>query len=263
MGAPRAPHVLAYPHHRAGSDVDHLVIEPHLPATLKEHIELFNTRVGMPVASLVARQQGVGCHADVLHRQLVIDNAPSRPRRFRPETTHVVMPRVEGADLGDLVIAHRLSMREHAPLCSARCCLDCGRRWRAHRNPGARVGSSLDVLIIPDSVTSIGDSAFRGLQLTSLTLGSSVTTIGDGAFADNNLTSVTFPVGLDSIGEELEIWLHSTPVQLATVTADADGAFSTSVTIPANIPAVVHAVEVRGAFVLRSNSLSGSVRFSG
>lgn len=133
----------------------------------------------------------------------------------------------------------------------------------AHACPASVFGGSLDVLTIPDSVTSIGDNAFRGLQLTSLTLGSSVTTIGNGALADNNLTSVTFPVGLDSIGEELEIWLHSTPVQLATVTADADGAFSTSVTIPANIPAGVHTVEVRGAFVLRSNSLSGSVRFSG
>src|SRR5690606_27768064 len=46
----------------------------------------------------------------------------------------------------------------------------------AHACPASVFGGSLDVLIIPDSVTSIGDNAFRGLQLTSLTLGSSVTT---------------------------------------------------------------------------------------
>lgn len=47
-------------------------------------------------------------------------------------------------------------------------------------------------------------------------------------------------------GEALEIWVLSTPVRVATLTADAGGAFSTTVTIPANVPAGTHTIEVRG-----------------
>lgn len=48
-------------------------------------------------------------------------------------------------------------------------------------------------------------------------------------------------------GEAIEIWLLSTPVQLASLVAGTDGTFSASVTIPTNVPAGVHSLEVRGA----------------
>ena len=48
-------------------------------------------------------------------------------------------------------------------------------------------------------------------------------------------------------GEALEVWLLSTPVQLATLTADANGAFTATVTIPANVPPGAHTLEIRGA----------------
>jgi|GEM_PF-3475967 len=48
-------------------------------------------------------------------------------------------------------------------------------------------------------------------------------------------------------GEALEVWLLSTPVQLAALTADADGAFTTTVTIPTNVPPGAHTLEIRGA----------------
>ncbi|UCR88364.1 carboxypeptidase-like regulatory domain-containing protein [Mycetocola spongiae] len=47
-------------------------------------------------------------------------------------------------------------------------------------------------------------------------------------------------------GEEIAIWLHSTPVVLATVTADPAGAVATTVTIPADAAAGAHRVELRG-----------------
>ena len=58
-------------------------------------------------------------------------------------------------------------------------------------------------LTIPDSVTSIGEWAFRGCSgLTSVTIGNSVTSIGEWAFSDcSGLTSVTIPDSVTSIGD--------------------------------------------------------------
>jgi len=57
-------------------------------------------------------------------------------------------------------------------------------------------------LVIPNSVTSIGGSAFVWCSsLTSVTIGSGVTSIGDGAFEGcPGLTSVTIPNSVTSIG---------------------------------------------------------------
>ena len=56
---------------------------------------------------------------------------------------------------------------------------------------------------IPDSVTSIGDSAFDGCKsLASVTIGDSVTSIGNYAFwGCSSLTSVTIPDSVTSIGD--------------------------------------------------------------
>ena len=54
---------------------------------------------------------------------------------------------------------------------------------------------------IPDSVTSIGSSAFYHCSsLTNVTLGTNVTTVGEAAFSScSNLTSVTIPASVTSI----------------------------------------------------------------
>ena len=63
-------------------------------------------------------------------------------------------------------------------------------------------GILVQELIIPDSLTSIGDNAFVGCNsLTSVTIPDSVTSIGGDAFAGcTGLTSVTIPDSVTSIG---------------------------------------------------------------
>ena len=67
-----------------------------------------------------------------------------------------------------------------------------------------RVRETLESVTIPESVTEIGYSAFRGCaKLTSVTIPAGVTEIGGSAFYGcANLTSVTIPAGVTEIGEE-------------------------------------------------------------
>ena len=83
-------------------------------------------------------------------------------------------------------------------------------------------------LVIPNSVTSIGNSAFSGCRgLKSVTIPNSVTSIGDNAFEDcSGLTSVTIPNSVTSIGE----------------TAFSNCSGLTSVTIPNSVTSIGYGV---------------------
>lgn len=59
----------------------------------------------------------------------------------------------------------------------------------------------IDEVVIPSGVKSIGYQAFRGMEFTSIVIPDSVTKIGNYAFQNcHNLKSVRIPNGVKSIG---------------------------------------------------------------
>ena len=106
--------------------------------------------------------------------------------------------------------------------------------------------SGLTSVTIPNSVTSIGESAFYKSSVTSVTIGNSVTSIGESAFWDcSGLTSVTIPNSVTKIGDHAfygctGLTSVTIPNSVTTIGNWAFGDCSglTSVTIPNSVTSI-------------------------
>ena len=101
-------------------------------------------------------------------------------------------------------------------------------------------------LVIPESVTSIGASAFERCWIASITIPNSVTSIGEGAFSScSNLTSITIPSSITSI-EDYTFYdcINLTSITIpSSVTSIGHSTFSrcsslASITIPNSITSI-------------------------
>ena len=118
-----------------------------------------------------------------------------------------------------------------------------GNKASVHKLTQEITGLGITSVVIPNTVTSIGDGAFMRNQLTSLIIPNSVTSIGAGAFGSNQLTEVTIPSSVTSIGQYafdnnqiIEVTIPS------SVTSIGAGAFRnnklTEVTIPNTVTSI-------------------------
>ena len=107
--------------------------------------------------------------------------------------------------------------------------------------------SNLTSITIPNSVTAIGNSAFSGCSnLTSITIPNSVTAIGNNAFGDcSSLTSITIPNSVTEMGDYAFSGCSSLtnitiPNSVTTIGARAffNCSSLTSVTIPNNVTTI-------------------------
>ena len=86
--------------------------------------------------------------------------------------------------------------------------------------------SKVNSIVIPDSVTSIGDYAFEGCSgLTSVTIGNNVTSIGRRIFTNcNNLKEITFngTVKQWNAIKKASMWNHGVPENIKIICKDGE-----------------------------------------
>ena len=140
--------------------------------------------------------------------------------------------------------------------------------------PAGDPGTGLS-FAIPSGVTSIGDSAFAGADLTSVTIPTSVTSIGFQAFFNCDLVSVAIPDSVTSMGDQaFELCYSLADISIGTGLASIGeqefyscGALG-SIIIPANVTsmgsqAFAYCWNLSGAYFLGAPPTNDGSAFAG
>ena len=126
--------------------------------------------------------------------------------------------------------------------------------------------NNLSSLVIPNSVTSIGDMAFDDCGLSSLTLGNRVAKIGRSAFGHNALTTLTIPNSVTAIDDGAFMYNELTSINIPNgVTSIGYLAFAanelTTITIPNSVTSIDEAAFAENK--LTTINIPNSVTFIG
>lgn len=114
--------------------------------------------------------------------------------------------------------------------------------------------TQLHSVVIPDSVTTIGNYAFQGTWMESAVIGNSVTSIGSHAFQSNQLTSIEIPSSVTTIGNGAFSQNQLTSIEIpSSVTAIAPDTFGTNRLTSVEIPGTVTSI---GRCAFYDNSLT-------
>ncbi|GIP30817.1 leucine-rich repeat protein [Paenibacillus sp. J2TS4] len=116
---------------------------------------------------------------------------------------------------------------------------------------------NLKNVIMPDSITDIGEGAFSRNQLKNVVISDNVVNIGTAAFKDNQLTSINIPKGVTEISESAFFNNQLKNVTISgNVTSIGRSAFTanqlTSIDIPESVTRIEH-------FAFESNKLTNVV----
>ena len=118
-------------------------------------------------------------------------------------------------------------------------------------SPGSG-GTFITSVIIPNTVTKIGDRAFFSTLITSITLPASLTTIGSSAFNQSQLTSVTLPASITTIGGSAFSCPHLTtvtiPASVTRITFTNNSAFRGAISLNAASKTALQRVGYTGNF---------------
>lgn len=115
---------------------------------------------------------------------------------------------------------------------------------------------------LPSTLTSIGESAFRGAAITSLTIPNSVTSIGNSAFERSLLTSVVIGENVIEIGDEA---FYSTDLTTLTIPNSVTniGAYAFAVNRALTSITIGSGVTQIGGQAFQDNSALSSIAFLG
>lgn len=163
----------------------------------------------------------------------------------RDVSIDTVVPTVSGSAEARLVTIGATDATSGVDRIEYRLAGDAEGLWRSYAQPFTVTGTDASVVTVV-SIDAAGNRSAEGtvqVEATDVPAPVAAVVVDDTTVAQGELLVVT-GTGF-AADTELEIWLYSAPVRLATVTSNAEGGFSVTVQVPAGFDAGEHHIVVR------------------